>query len=147
MLRAGLPLDNGQHLLLGAYERTCALLELVHGDAGARAVLTRGPLTIVPLRRTQPDALTLVRGSAEGSLGLLTGLLSARGLGWHERIANIAWMRKLKRTGFVRPPYETVAQMLAPLPRRVAQGLWEPLCLAALNTPRPPHRRRSSPMC
>jgi squalene-associated FAD-dependent desaturase len=135
VLRAGLPLDNGQHLLLGAYERTLALLELVHGQAGARAVLTRGPLAIVPLDATQPDALTLVRGSAGGSLGLLTGLLSARGLGWHERIANIAWMRKLKRTGFARPPYETVAQMLAPLPRRVAQGLWEPLCLAALNTP------------
>jgi hydroxysqualene dehydroxylase len=135
VLRAGLPLDNGQHLLLGAYERTLALLERVHGEAGVRAVLTRGPLAIVPLAATQPDALMLVRGGAGGSLGLLTGLLSARGLSWRERIANIAWMRTLKRTGFVRPPYETVAQMLAPLPRRVAQGLWEPLCLASLNTP------------
>ena len=89
----------------------------------------------MPLDATQPDALTLIRGGAEGALGLLTGLLNARGLSWGERIANIAWMRKLKRTGFVRPPYETVAQMLAPLPRRVAQGLREPLCLAALNTP------------
>jgi len=79
--------------------------------------------------------LTLTRGGAQGTLGLLTGLLGARGLSWRERIANIAWMRKLKRTNFVRPPYETVAKMLAPLPRRVAQGLWEPLCLAALNTP------------
>ena len=35
MLRAGLPLDNHQHLLLGAYERTLALLEHVHGEAGA----------------------------------------------------------------------------------------------------------------
>jgi squalene-associated FAD-dependent desaturase len=133
--RVGLPLDNGQHLLLGAYEQTLALLDNVHGEAGARDALTRGPLAIMPLSATQPDALTLVRGRAEGTLGLLTGLLSARGLSWRERIANIAWMRKLKRSGFVRPPYETVAQMLAPLPRRVAQGLWEPLCVAALNTP------------
>ena len=133
--RAGLPLDNGQHLLLGAYAQTLAVLDKVHGEAGARDVLKRGPLAIMPLAATQPEALTLVRGGAEGTLGLLTGLLSARGLSWRERIANIAWMRKLKRTGFVRPPYETVAQMLAPLPRRVAQGLWEPLCLAALNTP------------
>jgi predicted NAD/FAD-binding protein len=44
-------------------------------------------------------------------------------------------MRNLTRPHFVRAPYETVAHMLAPLPRRVAQGLWEPLCLAALNTP------------
>ena len=133
--RAGLPLDNGQHMLLGAYAQTLAVLDKVHGEAGARLVLTRGPLAIMPLAATRPDALTLVRGGAEGMLGLLTGLLSARGLSWRERIANIAWMRKLKRTGFVRPPYETVAQMLAPLPRRVAHGLWEPLCVAALNTP------------
>jgi len=133
--RAGLPLDNGQHLMLGAYEHSLAVLAKVHGEAGVRDVLTRGPLAIMPLAATQTDALTLVRGGAEGTLGLLTGLLSARGLSWRERIANIAWMRKLKRTGFVRPPYETVAQMLAPLPRRVARGLWEPLCLAALNTP------------
>jgi hydroxysqualene dehydroxylase len=135
VLRAGLPLDNGQHLLLGVYEQTLALLELVQGPAGAQAVLSRNRMAIVPLAPQQAGALTLIRGSGEGSVGLLTGLLSARGLNWRERIANIAWMRKLKRTGFVRPPYETVAQMLAPLPRRVAQGLWEPLCLAALNTP------------
>ena len=135
VLRSGLPLDNGQHLLLGAYEQTMAILVRVHGEVGARGVLARAPLAIVPLGATQPDALTLVRGGAEGTLGLLTGLLSARGLNWRERIANIAWMRKLKRSGFVRPPYETVAQMLAPLPPRVARGLWEPLCVAALNTP------------
>ena len=114
---------------------TLALMDMVHGNAGVRAVLTRNPLAIVPLAPAQTGALTLVRGGGEGSLGLLTGLLGARGLNWRERIANIAWMRKLKRTGFVRPPYETVAQMLAPLPQRVAKGLWEPLCLAALNTP------------
>ena len=59
----------------------------------------------------------------------------ARGLTWSERVANIAWFLRMKRAGFARGPDETVAQMLAPLPRRVAQGLWEPLCLAALNTP------------
>jgi hydroxysqualene dehydroxylase len=135
VLRAGLPLDNGQHLLLGAYEQTCALLDFVHGDANLAKVFIRTPLSIMPLADDQAHALTLVRGRAEGSLGLLTGLLNARGLTWRERIANISWMRKLKKTNFVRTPYETVAQMLGPLPRTVAQGLWEPLCLAALNTP------------
>ncbi len=123
VLRAGLPLDNGQHLLLGAYAQTCALLDLVHGEAAAREVFTRHPLTIMPLSPLQAGALTLIRGRTEGTLGLLTGLLGARGLTWRERIANIAWMRKLKRTQFVRAPYETVAHMLAPLPPRVAKGL------------------------
>ena len=135
VLRAGLPLDNGQHLLLGAYGQTLALLALVHGDTAARAVLARGPLAIVPLAREQDGALTLIRGKPEGALGLLRGLLSARGLTWRERIANIVWFQRLKRAGFARGPNETVSRMLAPLPRRVAQGLWEPLCLAALNTP------------
>ena len=135
VLRAGLPLDNGQHLLLGAYEQTLALLKLVHGDVAAHRVLARTPLTIVPLAKSQVGALTLIRGRAPGKLGLLTGLLSARGLTWRERIANIRWFLGLERTGFARGPNDTVARMLAPLPRRVAQGLWEPLCLAALNTP------------
>ncbi len=135
VLRAGLPLDNGQHLLLGAYEQTCALMDTVHGVADARATFTRHPLAIVPLDPQHANALTLIRGAGEGRMALLTGLLGARGLTWRERIANIAWMRKLTKTGFVRAPYETVAQMLSPLPPRVARGLWEPLCLAALNTP------------
>ena len=135
VLRAGLPLDNGQHLLLGAYGQTLALLALVHGDSAARTVLTRGPLTIVPLAREQDGALTLTRSRPAGALGLLLGLMSAHGLTWRERIANVVWFQRLKRAGFVRGPNETVAGMLAPLPQRVARGLWEPLCLAALNTP------------
>jgi squalene-associated FAD-dependent desaturase len=135
VLRAGLPLDNGQHLLLGAYGQTLAMLALVQGDTAARAVLARGPLAIVPLAREQDGALTLIRGKPAGALGLLRGLLSARGLTWRERIANIVWFQRLKRAGFARGPNETVSRMLAPLPRRVARGLWEPLCLAALNTP------------
>ena len=135
VLRSGLPLDNGQHLLLGAYEQTLALLKLVHGDAAAHGVLARSPLTIVPLSTAQVGALTLIRSRAPGKLGLLTGLLSARGLTWRERIANVRWFLRLKQARFARAQDETVARMLAPLPRRVAQGLWEPLCLAALNTP------------
>jgi squalene-associated FAD-dependent desaturase len=133
--RAGLPLDNGQHLLLGAYASSLALLELVHGRDCAGRVVARSPLTIRPLAREQDRALTLVRNKAAGPLGLLTGLMSARGLTWRERVANVAWFLKLKRAGFACGSDETVAQLLAPLPRRVAQGLWEPLCLAALNTP------------
>jgi hypothetical protein len=77
----------------------------------------------------------LVARTAPGRLGLLAGLLTARGLSWGERIDNLRWFSTLQRQGFVRPATETVATMLRPLPRRVATQLWEPLCLAALNTP------------
>ncbi|MEO8754385.1 MAG: hydroxysqualene dehydroxylase HpnE [Casimicrobiaceae bacterium] len=133
--RDGLRLDNGQHLFLGAYARTLELMALVHGERAARALFVRTPLSIVPFAATQPDALTLRSRRAPGRLGLLAGLLTARGFSWHERIANIAWFRRIERAGFVRPARETVAKLLAPLPPRVARLLWEPLCLAALNTP------------
>jgi hydroxysqualene dehydroxylase len=133
--RAGLMLDNGQHLLLGAYASTLALLRVVHGDGDIGGILDRRPLTMVPWSRMQPDALTLKSGAVPGKAGLLFGLLTARGLNFSERCANLAWFMRLRREGFVRPATETVAQMLASLPPRVASRLWEPLCLAALNTP------------
>ncbi len=133
--RDGLPLDNGQHLLLGAYTQTLALLGRVHGRAALRAHLIRRPLTLVPFAPSQPDAMTLIAITAPGRLGLLAGLLTARGLSWRERIDNLRWFSALQRQGFVRPATETVATMLRPLPRHVATQLWEPLCLAALNTP------------
>ena len=48
--RAGLPIDNGQHLLVGAYEATRSLLRTVHGgriDTG----LHRQRLAVVPFAR------------------------------------------------------------------------------------------------
>ena len=133
--RDGLPLDNGQHLLLGAYVRTLELLARVHGERAARAQFVRRPLTIVPFSEAQSDGLTMLARLAPGRLGLLVGLLSARGLSWRDRIANLGWFRDLERGGFVRPSHETVQKMMSPLPPRVARLLWEPLCLAALNTP------------
>jgi squalene-associated FAD-dependent desaturase len=129
--RDGLRLDNGQHLLLGAYESTFTMLDTV----GAKRAWARRPLAIVPFSPALPDALTLQARRAPGRLGLLVGLLGMRGLTWRERFANLAWFRALERTKFVRPRGETVAQMLAPLPPRVARLVWEPLNLAALNTP------------
>ena len=135
VLRDGFPLDNGQHLLLGAYDATLAMLARV-GDPGMpRAAYIRRPLAIAPFAGSQQEGLTLLARRAPGRLGLLVGLLSARGLSWRERIANLAWFRALERSGFQRQASETVASMLAPLPPRVARLLWEPLCLAALNTP------------
>jgi squalene-associated FAD-dependent desaturase len=129
--RDGFRLDNGQHLMLGAYESTFRLLDTV----GAQCKVIRHPLAISPFSSTLPEQLTLQARRAPGRLGLLIGLLATRGLTWRERLANVAWFRAIERTGFARPRGETVAHLLAPLPPRVAKLLWEPLNLAALNTP------------
>jgi squalene-associated FAD-dependent desaturase len=133
--RDGLPLDNGQHLLLGAYTETLALLRALDPWGASVRNLARLPLILAPFASRQPDALTLAVRRWPGRLGLLAGLLLARGLSWPDRRANLAWFRQLERSAFRRPRDETVAQLLAPLPARVARLLWEPLCIAALNTP------------
>lgn len=132
VVRDELALDNGQHLLLGAYARTLGLVNQV--APGARSFLRR-PLALVPFASSQRAAISLVVPRAPGRLGLAVGLLTAGGLTWRERLANVAWFRRLERDGFARPRGETVAAMLAPLPRNLRERLWDPLCLAALNTP------------
>lgn len=134
VVKDGLALDNGQHLLLGAYSETFALVGKLT-PAGHVRPYWRRPLALVPFGNAQSDAISLVVRRAPGRLGLAIGLLTAGGLTWGERMANVAWFRALERSGFVRPRGETVAKMLKPLPRNVAARLWEPLCLAALNTP------------
>jgi squalene-associated FAD-dependent desaturase len=129
--RDGFALDNGQHLLLGAYSALLPLLARVEEERR----YARRPLGIEPFAPTQSNAMTLQARRAPGRLGVLAGLLAARGLSWRERLANLAWFRDIERGRFACRDGETVAQLLAPLPRRVAAQLWEPLNLAALNTP------------
>jgi hydroxysqualene dehydroxylase len=131
--RAGLPLDNGQHLMLGAYVQTRNLLAVVHGDDGESA-LFRMPLRLETFARDARPFRLRAR-PWPGRLGLLTGLLSAQGLTMRERIDLMAWFRRLERNDFRCDPAATVSELLASGPRAVAERLWNPLCLAALNTP------------
>ncbi len=130
----GLPLDNGQHLLLAGCTALRRLLWAVHEhvvDAG----LTRHALAFEPFGRRDTTALRLRAVRAPPPLDLLFGLLAARGLSWRDRFGTIAWFTRLRRAGFRCDPGQTVAQLLAPMPRRAATTLFGPLCVSALNTP------------
>ncbi|HEY7903859.1 MAG TPA: hydroxysqualene dehydroxylase HpnE [Casimicrobiaceae bacterium] len=127
--RHGLCLDNGQHLMLGAYRETLDLMARIDAPA-----LARRPLRIAPFAPAQRNALALTARRLPAPLGLLAGLLRAQGLDWRERIATLRWFAALRARTFRCDPAATVAQLTAPLPRRAAERLWHPLCLAALNT-------------
>jgi len=130
--RAGLPIDNGQHLLVGAYGATLALLRVLHaGDADAG--VTRQPLTIAPFGRAAGP--TLVAPALPPPWNLVAAVLRARGLAWGERIDTLRWLRRLRDDAWARPAGETVDAMLAGLPRAVARRVFAPLAVAALNTP------------
>ncbi|HVN34847.1 MAG TPA: hydroxysqualene dehydroxylase HpnE [Casimicrobiaceae bacterium] len=130
----GCALDNGQHLLIGAYERTLELVGLVHGADRTRALFTRLPLTLRPFGSGTSDEVALTAWRVPAPFHLLGAILSARGLDWADRRALIADFRRLARAGFRCPERQTVADCFARTPRRAFDALWAPLCLAALNT-------------
>lgn len=133
VMRAGLAIDNGQHLLLGAYVQTRNVMAVVHGGDG-EAGLVRTTLAIEPLVGGA-RALRLRARPLPAPFGLLSGLLVADGLSPLERFAVIRWFRRLQQRDFRCPPGTTVAQLVADGPAIAASALWGPLCLAALNTP------------
>ncbi|MGE5104777.1 MAG: hydroxysqualene dehydroxylase HpnE [Betaproteobacteria bacterium] len=132
--RDGLPLDNGEHLLLGAHTQTIALAEAL-GAPGDAPPWQRRPLAIAPFAASPVDALSLAIPRLPGALGLIAGLASARGLSVGERGATLRWLAGLHWRGYACDDADSVADVLRPLPSRVREALWEPLCVAALNTP------------
>ncbi|BCM24985.1 hypothetical protein ZMTM_12440 [Methyloradius palustris] len=127
----GLRLDNGQHILLGAYSETLCLLKLAGVDEAT--ALLRLPLQLTMHGAFELKACTLL----PAPLHILAGLLSAKGLSWSERFAAIRFMVWMRLTNFTLLHDETLESLFTrkSQPARLVQLLWEPLCLAALNTP------------
>ncbi len=125
----GTLLDNGQHLLLGAYRDTLALLNKVGTDPRG---LKRTPLTL-----KIPGRLDLVAPNLPAPFHLAVALANATGLAWSERVAAARMALDLQLRRFKVGGNLTVDQLLAAMrqPPAVIALLWGPLCVAALNTP------------
>jgi len=126
----GFRLDNGQHILLGAYAETLRMLRLVGVRPG---VLDTRPLTLA----YPGEACELRAASLPAPLHLAVGLLRARGLAWTDKLAMARLMRRLKRDRFRVEADRPVAALLAETGQtdKLCRLIWEPLCIAALNTP------------
>lgn len=123
-------LDNGQHLLLGCYHQTLRLIEQVGGN------LEQDFLRL-PLQLDLHGHFSLQAPKLPAPLHLLVALLRAQGLTWAERLSAARFMLTLRRINFHLPCDMTVTELLAHYCQSAAlvQKLWEPLCIAALNTP------------
>ncbi|QID17799.1 FAD-dependent oxidoreductase [Nitrogeniibacter mangrovi] len=121
--------DNGQHLLLGAYAETLRLMRTV----GVRP----GIFDTRPLDLHYPGEFRLRAAALPAPLHLAVGLLRAEGMSWSERFACLRFLRHLKKQRFRLPVNMTVDELLerADQPERLRRLLWAPLCVAALNTP------------
>ena len=128
----GHPLDNGQHILIGAYTTALSLMERLGLDL--QDVFYRQPLD---LRFADGSGLHVPHW-AQGlgaSLGLVAAVLQAPEWSWPDKWQFLSTTAQWRRQGFTCRPKVTVAQLTAKLPAIARQQLIEPLCLAALNTP------------
>ena len=121
-------LDNGQHILIGAYSATLGLMRAVGADPDA--LLLRRPLALV-----DPAGHGLVLPPGAPVPAFVRAVLAAQGWRLAHRLALLAAAGGWLLQGFRCAPGLTVAQLCARLPAPVLRALIEPLCLAALNTP------------
>lgn len=121
-------LDNGQHILIGAYTASLALMRRVGADPEA-------DLLRMPLRLRYPDRDTLTLPGGPPTLAFLRGVLGCAAWSWPDRMRFLMASSGWTMRGFRCDPALTVAELCARLPRAVRDDLIDPLCVAALNTP------------
>lgn len=126
-------IDNGQHLMLGAYTESLKLIERLQASPSLEHVLFRSPLHL----ESADGSFKLQASTLPAPLNTLLALLSAKGLGLSERLRALRMMLRCRLAGWRAQPNETVQSLLRRHQQSamLAHRLWTPLCLAALNTP------------
>ena len=119
-------LDNGQHLLIGAYRETLRLMR----EVGVR---TDEALLRLPFELRYPDGFVLRARRWPAPLHLLAGLLGAHRLGWAERRQAIAFVLRWRARGWSAGEDAPASALFARASAEIVRRLWRPLCLAALN--------------
>ena len=123
----GTELDNGQHILVGAYKELFRLMRLVGAPDDAMLRL--------PLDLRYVDGFRFA-APFPGRLGLLAAVFSAR-LPLAEKMRSVLFLRTLQSLRFRLEEDTTVEALLEKFGQqgRIGHYVWRPLCVSALNTP------------
>lgn len=125
-------LDNGQHILIGAYAATLALMQQV-------GVNPRQHLLAVPLnlRFAGGGGLQVPAAAARwpAPFDALAAMATADGWRWSDRLSLLRASLRWKARGFRCRDHDTVADVCEGLTTRAMVELIEPLCVSALNLP------------
>jgi squalene-associated FAD-dependent desaturase len=128
-------LDNGQHIMLGAYSEALRLMKLT-GVEREQALLT------LPLQmRYPPDTggMDFVAPTLPlpAPLHLLAALLKAKGLTRKDKLSLARFSTAARWMGWQLDTDCSVSELLQRFDQteRLTRLMWRPLCLAALNTP------------
>ncbi|PIG30837.1 squalene-associated FAD-dependent desaturase [Janthinobacterium sp. 35] len=126
-------LDNGQHILLGAYTETLRLIKLA-GQDPAELILT------LPLQMRYPansGGMDFLAPRLPAPLHLAWALLRAKGLQRADKLALMRFSTAMRTMGWQLYNDCSVTELLQRFDQtdRLNRLMWHPLCLAALNTP------------
>jgi squalene-associated FAD-dependent desaturase len=123
-------LDNGQHLMIGAYRAIADVLGTV--GVNIDRIVERRPFEL-----SFPDGFRIKASQLPAPWHLVTALLRARGLTWSERWAIARLLRSLSADRWHVGTDRDAASWLAGQGQSdtLIARLWRPLCIAALNTP------------
>jgi len=129
----GLCLDNGQHILLGAYRDTLQLMRTL--GLAPDVLLLRLPLQMRYPAHT--DGMDFIAPRLPAPLHMLWALIRARGLQAADKLALIRFSSAARWMDWRLNADCSVAQLLDNFGQteRLTILLWRPLCIAALNTP------------
>ncbi|WDZ94345.1 hydroxysqualene dehydroxylase HpnE [Herbaspirillum sp. WKF16] len=131
----GRALDNGQHILLGAYGACLKLMKQV-GVQPSRALL-RLPLQMRYPLGAGADGMDFVAPRLPAPLHLAVALLRAKGLSRSDKMSLARFSSSARWMGWQLYQDCSVAELLERFEQtpRLIRLMWNPLCIAALNTP------------
>jgi hydroxysqualene dehydroxylase len=125
---AGRTLDNGQHILIGAYQATLELMRYVGADVST--LLLRMPLAL-----QYPDGQGLRLGAGKPVSAFVRAVIGQQRWSWPQRLLLLTTAAGWAARRFRCAEALSVAELCRWLPVIVRLQLIEPLCVAALNTP------------
>jgi squalene-associated FAD-dependent desaturase len=121
-------LDNGQHILIGAYCETLRLMRTV-------GIEPRDALLDLPMTLQFPDGRGIRFPNWPTPLDALGGILGAHGWSLADKWSLLRAAGGWQRQGFVCEASLSVSGLCQRLTPRINAELIEPLCVSALNTP------------
>jgi len=123
-------IDNGLHILIGAYRETLRLIALVNPNAADAICRT-------PLEWRIHGEFHLLAATLPAPFHLLAGFLLADGLSIREKFSAIRFLASLRACRYALD-IDTSVELLLDQHRqseKLRRVLWRPLCVSALNTP------------
>ena len=129
----GNTLDNGQHILLGAYRDSLRMMQAV-GLQPSELLLR------LPLQMRYPNSengMDLLAPRLPAPLHLALGVLRAKGLSLADKLSLARFASAARWMGWQLHRDCTVSDLLERFEQtdRLTRLMWRPLCIAALNTP------------